>query len=286
MGARERYGDDPELTRATRRAVLSVAGAVVLLLMGLSAVVSLVALKFGPMPVIRTVGATHGLVLLLPLSIAALWIAREVGRATRGHHLGRAVVADLPPDHPLRTALARLSSLAAMPLPPLQLVRSDRPNSFVVVDLDGVETICVTTSALETCSPAELDAMLAHELFHIAHGDARLMGRLEALAELADRKASLIADPVIASVRGLMRQRELSADRAAALLTGRPADLDSAVRTCTDAGAAASPPDLRLAVAVPFVADSDAGAPEQRTHPGIDERARHLARVAAQLGRP
>jgi len=154
MGARERYGEDPELTRATRRAVVSVAGAVLLLLLGLSAVVSLAAFRFGPMGVFKTVGATHGLVLLLPLSIAALWIAREVGRATRGHYLGRDSVVELPADHPLRTALARLAALAAVPVPPLRLVRSDRPNSFVVVDLDGVETVCVTTAALDVCSTA------------------------------------------------------------------------------------------------------------------------------------
>jgi heat shock protein HtpX len=263
--------------------VASVAGAGLLLLLGLSFVVTLIGFKFGPMPVFRTVGATHGLVLLLPLSIAALWIARQIGRAEVTQHLSRSIAEEPPADHPLRIALARLAALADMPVPPLRIVRSGRPNSYVVVEPDGVECLCVTTAALELCSPAELDAMLAHELFHIAHGDARLTGRLEAMAELAHAKVPLLADPIVGSVRRLMRQRELSADRAAALLTGRPSDLDSAIRTCGQEGAT-GPGDLRLAVAVPFVQTEAIWPPEHRTHPDADERAQSLARVAAQLG--
>jgi heat shock protein HtpX len=284
MGDRtaSRYGDDPVLTRATRRAVVSVVGAVALLVVGLSAVVALIPLKFGTFA-LEAVGATHGWILLLPLAIAVLWLVREVRRSTRGHALGTSESADVGPDHPLRISLSRLAALADVPTPPLRIVASKRPNSYVVVEPDGTETVCVTTAALEMCTQAELDAMLAHELFHVAHGDARLTSRLEAIAELADRKVSLLSGLIVPSVRSLMRQRELSADRAAALLTARPADLDSAVRTCT-AGSVSGPPDLRLVTAVPFVEASDGQEPGWCTHPSVDERAESLARVAARLG--
>jgi heat shock protein HtpX len=171
-----------------------------------------------------------------------------------------------------------------MPVPPLRLVESSRPNSYVVVEADRTQIICVTTAALERCSPAELDAMLAHELFHIAHGDAPLMTRLEAIAELADDKVRVLSGWIVPAVRNLMRQRELAADRAAALLTGRPGDLDSAVRTCSYGPDPLGPADLRVALGVPFV---EVVVPERfdwRTHPTVQERAESLARVAAQLG--
>lgn len=278
-----RYGDDPVLERATRRAVVAVAGAVVLLVLGLTVVVSLLAAKFAHWGAFKAVGATHGLILLVPLAIAVLWLVRELRGAGRGTRLDSDVVAEPPADHPQRVALERLASLAGVPVPPLRIVASDRPNSYVVVEIDRVQTICVTSAALEQCTQGELDAMLAHELFHIAHGDAPLTGRLEAIAELADRKVGFLAGWIVPAVRSLMRQRELSADRAAALLTGRPGDLDSAVRTCT--GADEGPADLRLVMAVPFVEASPSGPADRRTHPGVEERAASLARVAAQLGR-
>ena len=278
-----RYGDDPVLERATRRAVVAVAGAVVLLVLGLTVVVTLVAAKFAHWGAFRVIGTTHGLALLVPFAIAVLWLLRELRRAARGTWLGRSDAVEVPPGHPLRVALERLAALADVPVPPLRIVASDQPNSYVVVEVDHVQTICVTTAAVRQCTPAQLDAMLAHEMFHIAHGDAPLTSRLEAIAELADRKVGFLAGWIVPAVRSLMRQRELSADRAAALLTGRPGDLDSAVRTCTDADE--GPADLRLVMAVPFVEASPSGPADRRTHPSVDERAASLARVAAQLGR-
>ncbi|MGE0818707.1 MAG: M48 family metalloprotease, partial [Candidatus Nanopelagicales bacterium] len=259
-----------------------VGGADVLLILGLSVDVSAIGLKFGPWGGFKAIGYTHGLVLLLPVAIAILWFLRSLRRAGRGRYLGRGVATEPAPEHPLRVALERLAALADVPVPPLLIVASPRPNSYVVVEVDGVQTICVTTAAVERCSPAELDAMLAHELFHIAHGDAPLMARLEAIAELADDKVVVLSGWIVPPVRNLMRQRELSADRAAALLTGRPGDLDSAVRTCTDGSSAQ--PDLRVALGVPFVEASAPESYERRTHPSVHERAESLARVAAQLG--
>jgi len=280
-----RYGDDPVLARATRRAVVAVAGAVVLLVLGLTVVVALVGLKFGPWGGFKAIGASHGLVLLLPFAIAIIWLARALAKAGRGRFIGRGAVLEPPLDHPLRTALERLAVLADVPVPPLRLVESSRPNSYVVVEIDRTQTICVTTAALDRCSPAELDAMLAHELFHIAHGDAPLMTRLEAIAELADDKVRPLSAWIVPAVRSLMRQRELAADRAAALLTGRPGDLDAAVRTCSYGPDPLGPPDLRVALGVPFVEAVVPELFEWRTHPTVQERAESLARVAAQLGR-
>jgi Zn-dependent protease with chaperone function len=285
MAGPSRYGEDPVLTRATRRAVLAVVAAVVLLAAGLAVVVAVIALKFAPFGLLRAVGATHGLLLLVPLGVGVLWVVRELMRPVRGRSVASDRAVEPGPDHPQRLALVRLAALADVPAPSLWIVESIRPNSYVVVEPDGVEVVCLTTAALDSCTPAELDAMLAHELFHVAHGDALLTGRLEGIAELTERRASVLGRWVVPAVRGLMRQRELAADRAAALLTGRPGDLDSAVRTCTDVGAHAGPADLRLTLAVPFVEAADRESSGRRTHPSVAERAESLARVAVALGR-
>ena len=100
---------------------------------------------------------------------------------------------------------------------------------------------------------------------------------------MAHRKApSFVAQYVQRSVRAMMRQRELSADRAAALLTGRPSSLLHAVESCTSSYGSPST-DLREVAGVAFVAN---GRHDADTHPSTAERAAVLARVATALGVP
>jgi heat shock protein HtpX len=83
----------------------------------------------------------------------------------------------------------------------------------------------------------------------------------------------------------MMRQRELSADRAAALLTGRPTTLLAAIERCSDSASLTPTRDLRAALTVGFVAAvaTPRGVGES-THPDLHERAEVLARVAGSLG--
>lgn len=292
MAAASRYGDDPALTRAARAAAMRVAAAVAVTGVIVVVSVALVGAKFGffavahggsgllrgGLSIVHWWGA-----LLIFLGVVAVVTVRLL-RSAPQPSMPRSAY-ELPPDHPARASLARLASLAGMPVPALRVVPSEQANAFVVDDVDHPVTVLVTEAALAELPGEELEAVLAHELFHVAHGDTRLARRLEHLADVADKRSPWFgAGFVLRSVRAMSRQRELSADRHAAMLTGHPTVLLSAVQRCsgTTGGVAR---DLREVATVGFVATRHGFEPETETHPSTDERAEVLARVAASLGR-
>jgi heat shock protein HtpX len=288
MSPRPRYGDDPELTRATLRAAAGVAlaAAITVLFVGVSVLV--VGAKFGLWAAMhggwRVVGwgfaELHwwGLLALFAAGVVIVTVSelRRVPVPTMPRD-----TREVPDEHPAHQSVVRLASLADMPVPALRVVVDDQPNAFVVDEPGRPVTVVVTTAALLTMTPDELEAVMAHELFHVAHGDTRITQRLERISGTAHRRApSFVADYVQRSVRAMMRQRELSADRAAALLTGRPTSLLHAVERCT-ATQASPTTDLREVASVAFVAR---GRHDADTHPSTAERATVLARVATSLG--
>jgi heat shock protein HtpX len=286
--ARSRYGDDPELTRATLRAAAGVAlaAAVTVLFVGVSVLV--VGAKFGFWAAMHGgwrafgwgIGELHWWGVLLAFLVIVVGVTVVQLRRAPGPSMPRGAH-DLEPGHPLHESVSRLASLADMPVPSLRVVDDAQPNAFVVDDADLPVTVVVTSSALTTLPGDQLEAVIAHELFHVAHGDTRITHRLERIAGVAHRKApSFVAQYVQRSVRAMMRQRELSADRAAALLTGRPSSLLHAVETCTASYGSPST-DLRAVAGVGFVAS---GRYDADTHPSTAERAAVLARVATALG--
>jgi heat shock protein HtpX len=285
MGARSRYGDDAQLTRATRLAVLRV---------GFAAVVTVAAIAMSYAFFIGLKGAVGvhaawqwghgwavgGLVLLaLVLAVGAFQRVRVAAGRIRGAEL-------LPDDSRFVGMLARLCALADMPRPRLALVDLPMRNAFVGEAPGQPATIYLSRHAAYELPDDQLEAVLAHELFHVAHGDTALTRRLERIADTAERRAPrFVSDYVLRSVRSLMRQREHAADRAAALLTGRPSSMVAALEACSSDGASVRDADLRAAVALGFVPPRERGFgyPED-THPTLAKRTEVLARVATTLG--
>jgi heat shock protein HtpX len=74
----------------------------------------------------------------------------------------------------LHAAVARLAQQADHPKPTVAVTRNRAPNAMAVAG-PRTEAIVVTTGLLETLSGAELDAVLAHELAHLANDDATVM---------------------------------------------------------------------------------------------------------------
>ncbi|MCO6005669.1 zinc metalloprotease HtpX [Actinoallomurus purpureus] len=236
---------------------------------------------------------------------------------------GRIVSAEEAPE--LHGVIDRICALSDMPKPRVAIADTDVPNAFATGRNQGNAVVCVTTGLLRRLDVVELEAVLAHELSHVAHRDVAVMTIASFLGILAglftrfglewglwggfndrDRNNNdqstavvlLIVIGVSAAVyavsflltRALSRYRELSADRAAALLTGRPSALAAALTKVT--GEMSRIPTKDLRAAEPFNAFYFAPAFTKgfsistlfSTHPSLDQRLAQLAKISAQLG--
>ena len=84
----------------------------------------------------------------------------------------RRVSADEYPE--LHAAVTRLAAQADVPGPDVAVKHTEIPNAFAV-GTPGDGTVVVTTGLLDRLGDEELEAVLAHELSHLANRDASLM---------------------------------------------------------------------------------------------------------------
>ena len=93
-------------------------------------------------------------------------------------------------------------------------------------------------------------------------------------------------------IRSLSRYRELAADRAAALLTGRPSVLASALTKLSGDMNRIPEKDLRETASanhlalIPAAHGSSGFGELFSTHPSLDKRLAQLAKISAQLSKP
>ncbi|GED87414.1 zinc metalloprotease HtpX [Streptomyces sp. 6-11-2] len=231
---------------------------------------------------------------------------------------GRVVEREEYPE--LHAVVDRLCAMADMPKPAVAVSSMDMPNAFATGRNPDNAVVCVTTGLLRRLEPAELEGVLAHELSHVAHKDvavitvasflgvvAGLVVRFAFYSELFGGRGrkdqntlALFAMVMGVSaavyaisfllIRALSRYRELAADRAAALLTGRPSTLASALTKVTgDIGRIPSE-DLRTAQAfnafyfTPALGSEPGISRLFSTHPSLERRLEQLARISAELG--
>src|SRR4051794_26934990 len=187
-----------------------------------------------------------GAAALIVFGVAAVVVAFQVATADR--LVLRAIGAREANPPELQAAVTRVCMLADMPKPRLMVSPNAMPNALAVGRTRGGATLCVTDTMLRTLEPAELEAVVAHELAHIQNRDALVMtvaGFLSLVAALvarfmpnighfAVRAVALVAGLVawalsVVLLRSLSRHREYAADRTAALVTGRPSALASAL---------------------------------------------------------
>jgi heat shock protein HtpX len=184
----------------------------------------------------------------------------------------------------LHAMVERLCALADMPKPRVAIAETDIPNAFATGRSPRAAVVCVTRGIVRRLEPQELEAVLSHELSHIAHRDVAVMTIASFLGVLAglitrftlyagmmggmggrgggrnqDNAAAVELGILLVSVivyaisflliRALSRYRELSADRSGALLIGAPAVLASALTKVTGVMAKIPSRDLRSAEA-------------------------------------
>ncbi len=250
------------------------------------------------------------------------WYSDKIALYSMG---GRLVTPQEAPE--LHGVIDRLCAMSDLPKPAVAIADSDLPNAFATGRTPKRAVVCATTGILRRLTPEELEGVLAHELSHVAHRDVAVMTIASFLGVLAgiitrlflysgmyggfgDRRGSrddnnngAVAALIVLAVsvvvyalsfvliRTLSRYRELAADRAGAMLTGRPSALASALTKVTGDMGRIPTRDLRAAEAfnafffAPAIAGGFSLSSLFSTHPTLEVRLAGLDRVAAELGR-
>ncbi|SHE80056.1 Heat shock protein. Metallo peptidase. MEROPS family M48B [Ferrithrix thermotolerans DSM 19514] len=86
---------------------------------------------------------------------------------------GKVVTEQEAPE--LYQIVRRLCALANMPMPRVAVANTDMPNAFATGRNPKNAVVCVTTGLLRRLDTEEVEAVLAHELSHVAHRDVAVM---------------------------------------------------------------------------------------------------------------
>ena len=217
----------------------------------------------------------------------------------------------------LHAMIERLCIQADLPKPRVAVIETDMPNACALGRSPRHATVCATTGIMELLSPSELEGVMAHELAHVANRDVAIMTLASFFASLAslivqvgfffgggggygdDDEDSGILPLILVSVavyvvsfflmQALSRYREFSADRGAAIFTGRPSALSSALMKISSSMERIPQQDLRASnneMAAFFIFPPKAKSALGNlfsTHPPMEQRIERLSRLEGQL---
>ena len=75
----------------------------------------------------------------------------------------------------LHALVDRLCALANMPKPRVAIANNDIPNAFATGRNPSNAVVCATTGLLRRLNEEEIEAVISHELSHVAHRDVAVM---------------------------------------------------------------------------------------------------------------
>jgi heat shock protein HtpX len=215
----------------------------------------------------------------------------------------------------LHAMIERLCVQADLPKPKVAIMNTSMPNAFAMGRSQKASTVCATTGILELLSPAELEGVLAHELTHIINRDVAIMTLASFFASLAsmivqfgfffgggnsddeDSGPSVMVIILVSLLvyvvsfflmQALSRYREFAADRGAAVITGRPSALASALMKISGTMQRIPQTDLRAHPEMNAFYIFPARTKQSlfnlfSTHPPLEKRIAALERLEAQL---
>ncbi len=226
----------------------------------------------------------------------------------------RVVEPQQAPD--LHAMVERLAALADVPKPKVAIVDTPVPNAFATGRSPRAAVVAVTTGLLDTLEPREVEAVLAHEISHVRNRDVMVMTIASFFAVVAqlvlrwaywgsawggrrDRRdgnafliiylASLLVWVIsFFLIRALSRYREFAADRGAALITGAPSQLMSALLKISGVMQRIPDRDLREVselnafFIIPAIKGSSL-AELFSTHPSLERRLERLRELAREM---
>ncbi len=211
---------------------------------------------------VLNVGLAPMLVIVIGIAVVQYYTSDKLALAASG---AKIVSQEEAPD--LHAMVERLCAMAELPKPRIAVVDSPVPNAFATGRNPKHAAVAVTSGLWHRLEPQELEAVLAHELSHIANRDVLIMTVASFFAMLAalitrwglyfgmfggfggggNRNSNngnnqvpiwLIVFVVAAVtyavsfilIRTISRYREYAADRGSALITGAPENLMSALQ--------------------------------------------------------
>ncbi len=215
-------------------------------------------------------------------------------------------------------AVRNVAEKAKIPMPKVGIVDSPQPNAFATGRGPSKAVVCATSSILQTLSPAELEAVIGHEIGHVVHRDvlmsaiaASMAGAISYIGQMAmwslwfgggSRNKNggspllllaIFLVPLGATfVRlGISRNDELNADEYGAKLTRNPGGLISALEKISSKATATpisnnpakapSPATSSLWIVNPFRGSSLTNL--FSTHPPLSKRIERLRKVASEI---
>jgi heat shock protein HtpX len=247
------------------------------------------------------------LVVIGGLLAAQLFLSDKLALAS----MGAKVVT--PQEAPgLHAMIERLCIQADLPKPKIAVADTVVPNAFAMGRSKKSAVVCATTGIMNTLEPHELEGVMAHELAHIKNRDVLIMTMAGFFASVAsmimqfglffgggdddDNPSMLVVFVVSLAVYvlsfflmlALSRYREFTADRGAAIITGRPSALASALMKISNQMSRVPQQDLRSASEMNAFFIVPAAVKEGvtglfSTHPPMQKRIERLQRIEAEL---
>jgi len=210
------------------------------------------------------IGLAPMLVIVVGMAFFQYYTSDKLALAASG---AKIVERDQAPE--LHAMVERLCAMADLPKPRIAVIETDVPNAFATGRNPNHAAIAVTTGLWNRLEPQEVEAVLAHELSHVANRDVLIMTVASFFAMLAAMLTrwgmffgmwgggfgggyggnrsnnnqggvpvwlivTLVAIVTYAIsfilIRTISRYREYAADRGSALITGAPENLMSALQ--------------------------------------------------------